>query len=264
MRIEEVESETPTVKALTFRDERCASAKPGQFVMVWVPGVDEVPMSVALTRGSLATIAVKKVGEATQALHSLKPGDKIGVRGPYGTHFSLTPPRGETLVAAGGTGIAPLMGAIERLAKSGGKAKVILGAESKAELLFLREIEKIASANPSLKFIPVTEDGSYGVKGDVAAVVASEAAGGFRGRILTCGPEPMIHKIFKFCAERRIPLQASLERVMRCGVGLCGSCDIAGFRVCRDGPVFNHRALSLMNGELGAYKRDFTGKLVKI
>ncbi|HID17033.1 TPA: dihydroorotate dehydrogenase electron transfer subunit, partial [Candidatus Bathyarchaeota archaeon] len=162
------------------------------------------------------------------------------------------------------TGIAPLIGAIERLARSRRRAKVILGAESKAELLFLRKIEEAALTNPSLKFIPVTEDGSYGVKGDVAAAVESEAARGFRGQILTCGPEPMIRKILKFCAKRKIPLQASLERVMRCGIGLCGSCDVAGFRVCKDGPVFDLQALNLMVGELGAYKRDLAGKLVKI
>jgi len=262
--IKKVKKETPTVKTLSFYDEKCALAKPGQFIMVWIPNIDEIPMSIALTnKKGLVTIAVKKVGEATEALHNLTFKDKIGIRGPFGTFFSNYLDDEEVIVAAGGTGIAPLMGVIKDLAKYKKRAKIIFGAENKQELLFLKEIKKIIFNKPFLKFIPVTLNGSYGFKGDVVSIVENEIKK-FNGQILTCGPEPMIYKIFKLCIKKKILLQASLERIMKCGIGICGSCDLAGFRVCKDGPVFNLNALKMMREELGFYKRDSSGKLIKL
>ncbi|MBS7655058.1 dihydroorotate dehydrogenase electron transfer subunit [Candidatus Bathyarchaeota archaeon] len=264
VKLRKVKDETQTVKTLTFYDEKCASAKPGQFIMVWIPNVDEVPMSIALTsKNGLVTIAVKKVGDATEALHNLTFKDKIGVRGPYGTFFTNYLNSKEVIIAAGGTGIAPLMNVIKDLSVFKRSAKIILGAENKQELLFLKEIKKLTLNKPFLKFIPATIDGSYGVKSDVVSVVKEEIKN-FHGQVLTCGPEPMIYKIFKLCVKKGIKLQASLERIMKCGVGVCGSCDLAGFRVCKDGPVFNIQSLKLMEEELGFYKRSFSGELIKI
>ncbi|MEM2776191.1 MAG: hypothetical protein QXU83_02825 [Candidatus Bathyarchaeia archaeon] len=74
----------------------------------------------------------------------------------------------------------------------------------------------------------------------------------------------MIYKIFKLCIKKGIKLQASLERIMKCGIGVCGSCDLAGFRVCKDGPVFNIELLKRMSEELGVYKRDYSGNLIEL
>jgi dihydroorotate dehydrogenase electron transfer subunit len=261
--IKKVKKETPTVKALTFHDEKCALAKPGQFIMVWIPNIDEIPISIALTNEEdLVTIAVKKVGEATEALHNLTFKDKIGIRGPYGTFFSNYL-NDEVIIAAGGVGIAPLMNVIKDLATFKRKAKIIFGAENKRELLFLKEIKKLIFNKPFLNFIPATLDGSYGVKSDVASILEEEIKD-FKGQVLTCGPEPMIYKIFKLCIKKGVKLQASLERIMKCGIGVCGSCELAGFRVCKDGPVFNLNLLKLMKKELGFYKRDFSGNLIKL
>ncbi|MBS7658935.1 MAG: dihydroorotate dehydrogenase electron transfer subunit [Candidatus Bathyarchaeia archaeon] len=263
VKIRKVKKETPTVKTLTFYDEKCVSAKPGQFIMVWIPNIDEIPISIALTNEKgLITIAIKKVGEATEALHNLTPKDKIGIRGPYGTFFSNYLNE-EVIIAAGGVGIAPLMTVIKDLATFKNKAKIIFGAENKRELLFLKLIEEIILNKPFLEFIPVTIDGSYGVKSDVVNIL-KEKLKGFKGQVLTCGPEPMIYKIFKLCIKKGIKLQASLERIMKCGIGVCGSCDLAGFRVCKDGPVFNIELLKRMSEELGVYKRDYSGNLIEL
>jgi dihydroorotate dehydrogenase electron transfer subunit len=264
VKLKKVKKETPTVKTLIFHDEKCALAKPGQFIMIWIPNIDEIPMSIALTnKNGLVTIAVKKVGDATEALHNLTSKDKIGVRGPYGTFFTNYLNVKEVIIAAGGTGIAPLMNVIKDLSVFKKKAKIIFGAENKQELLFLKEIKKLTLNKPFLKFIPATIDGSYGVKSDVATIVEKETER-FHGQILTCGPESMIYKIFKLCIKKNMKLQASLERIMKCGVGICGSCDLAGFRVCKDGPVFNIQSMKLMKEELGFYKRSFSGEIVKL
>ncbi len=90
VQVEEILRETPTIKSFIFRDDVCSKASPGQFVMVWIPGLDEIPMGLStMDSSSLSAITVKRVGEASGALHNLKEGDVIGVRGPYGNGFKL-------------------------------------------------------------------------------------------------------------------------------------------------------------------------------
>jgi dihydroorotate dehydrogenase electron transfer subunit len=81
--------------------------------------------------------------------------------------------------------------------------------------------------------------------------------------IYTCGPEPMMHKMFLLAEQHKVPLQASLERIMRCSIGLCGSCQIGKLRVCKDGPVLNSEQLRSIKEEFGKFRLDFTGKKIK-
>jgi dihydroorotate dehydrogenase electron transfer subunit len=82
--------------------------------------------------------------------------------------------------------------------------------------------------------------------------------------IYTCGPEKMMRKVFDQAEKRGIPFEASLERLMRCAIGLCGSCVIGKYRVCRDGPVFNAKQIRELKKEFGVSKRDFNGKRISL
>ncbi|MCK4474712.1 hypothetical protein KAU30_02620, partial [Candidatus Bathyarchaeota archaeon] len=110
-----VKDESSTVKTFTFKDRLCAKAKPGQFLMLWIPSVDEIPLSILDTEeNGMVSVAVKKVGEATEALHNKKVGSVIGVRGPFGNSFTLK--EGRVLMVGGGTGLVPLLFLAKKLA----------------------------------------------------------------------------------------------------------------------------------------------------
>jgi len=261
-RLLSVKTESPTVKTFTFRDRLCAKAKPGQFLMLWIPGVDEIPLSICDVneREGLVSVAVKNVGEATQALHGKKVGEIIGVRGPFGNTF--TPIAGRTMIVGGGIGIAPLSFLAKKLVSSKkAKITVVIGAKTKNELLFLKELkETCGEAN----VLAATEDGSYGVK-DVASNLAEAVLA--RGKfdiVYACGPEQMIRKVFDQCEKHGNFMEASLERLMRCAIGICGSCVIGRYRVCRDGPIFNTEQLRTVKEEFGFWKRDFYGKRIPV
>ncbi|MEM3609239.1 MAG: dihydroorotate dehydrogenase electron transfer subunit [Candidatus Bathyarchaeia archaeon] len=257
-RILRVETESLTVKTFTFKDKACAKAKPGQFLMLWIPKVDEIPLSIMdANENGEVSVAVKRVGEATTMLHRMKEGEIIGVRGPFGNSFTLE--NGKALIVGGGTGLAPLWLLTKKLADEKAKIFFVMGAETKNELLFRERIEKICGKE---NLIATTEDGSYGVKGLATTPLKSLLAKENFDMIYTCGPEKMMREVFDLAEEHEIPLEASLERLMRCAIGLCGSCVLGKYRVCRDGPVFTSIQLREVKGEFGVSKRDFNGKLV--
>ncbi|MBX5320442.1 MAG: dihydroorotate dehydrogenase electron transfer subunit [Candidatus Bathyarchaeota archaeon] len=261
-RIMNVEVVSPTVKVFTFQDKQCAKAKPGQFLMLWVPGVDEIPLSVLDVDRERAkvSVAVKRVGEATKALHSMKAGDWIGMRGPFGNGFTLK--RGKILMVGGGVGIAPLTFLAKNLA-SGKTSKivVVIGAKTREELIFMDNLRRLCEEE---NVLAATEDGSYGVKGLASSLAESVMAEEKFNMVYTCGPEPMTRRVLD-CAEKvGIYAEASLERLMRCAIGICGSCVVGGYRVCRDGPVFNINQLKTFKDEFGVWKRDFNGKRIPV
>lgn len=257
----EVKTISPTVKTFTFKDRLCSMAHPGQFIMLWIPGVDEIPLSIldANVEKALFSVAVKKVGEATEALHKKKAGDVIGVRGPYGNRFSTI--SGKALIVGGGIGLAPLFFLAKKLSGEALRTVFVAGAKTKDELLFIEELEKTF---PDVQLNAATEDGSFGFKGLASELSQKLLAKESFEMIYTCGPEKMIQKIFSQAESHRTPLEASLERLMRCAIGLCGSCVIGRYRVCKDGPVFNADKLRTLKRELGKWKRDYDGRKVAI
>ena len=261
-KIREINRESPTVTTFIFHDTLCSEAKPGQFLMVWIPGVDEVPMSLsAIGSDGRSSITVAKVGEATETLHLRKIGDIIGIRGPYGNGFA--PVSGNTMVVSGGTGLAPLAPLTKELAELHARIVVVAGARTRNELLFLDRITTTLSRIDG-RVVAVTEDGSYGVEG-LATDVAEQLLEKERFDMLyTCGPEKMMYKLFLLAERYETPIQASLERLMRCAIGICGSCVIGEFRVCRDGPVFSLKQLREVREEFGRFGRGRTGKRVRI
>ena len=261
VKTESVKQETPKVKSFTFKDKLCSKAKPGQFIMVWIPDVDEVPMSLSSMSPHACSICVKKVGEATKALHQRKTGDYIGIRGPFGNGFHLV--EGNIMVVGGGTGTASLMPLVKSLVKENVKVTFLLGAKTKNELLFRDRIQVVLSEIKG-RFEVTTEDGGYGSKGVVTDLAEKYLAKEKFDMIYTCGPEPMMYKMLLLSERFQTPLQASLERLMRCAIGICGTCVIGKFRVCRDGPVFTREQLNEVKEEFGRFKRTFNGRRVKL
>jgi dihydroorotate dehydrogenase electron transfer subunit len=253
VKITDVVEENPNVKTLMFRDPNNAFA--GQFVMVWIPKVDEIPMSIS-QNGEYKGMTIKQIGAATNALNNLKTGDKIGIRGPYGTFFRS---RGKKiLVVAGGIGIAPILPFIETNNREDAEVYVALGAVTSSELVFDQRLQGKCN-----ELYMATDDGSVGYHGFVTDLAKEVVLREGIDEIFTCGPEIMIKKMVDFAKENNILIQASLERYMKCGVGLCDSCAIDGLHVCRDGPVFSEKVLFSLD-DLGNYKRDRCGRKVKV
>ena len=258
-----VKDETPTAKSLMFYDKTAAKASPGQFVMVWIPGVDEIPMSLSSikTKEGAVGITVEAVGEATISLQKMKVGGIIGVRGPFGNGYKVVK-TGNVMIVGGGTGLVSLVPLAQEIAKHKGRSiAFLLGAKTHSELLFLERIETLL-ARMNNRIIATTEDGSYGMK-----CLVTEPAEQLLGKekfdmIYACGPEMMMHKMFLLAERFKVPLQASLERFMRCSVGLCGTCVIGRYRVCKDGPVFSGDQLREVKDEFGHFRRGFDGKKI--
>ncbi len=256
-RIKSIKDETPTVKSITFTDERAAYGQPGQFVMIWIPGVDEVPMSLSVTNAkqNLAGITVERVGEATKRLHELRDGDVIGLRGPFGNGYSVTKAR-NVMIVGGGTGMASLAPLVEKLkAEANAKITLLLGAKTRSELIFLDRIKGLSD-----RTILTTEDGGYGEKGLVTEASERLLANEKFDVVYACGPEKMMLKLFDLTEKRRVTLQVSLERLMRCAIGICGTCVIGKYRVCRDGPVLSGDQLSEVAHEFGHFRLGFDGR----
>ncbi|HUJ85173.1 MAG TPA: dihydroorotate dehydrogenase electron transfer subunit [Candidatus Acidoferrales bacterium] len=247
-------TESPTVKTYIIFDKLCSKAKPGQFLMLWLPGIDEIPLSVMDIGKDLVSVSVKEVGDATRHLHELKAGATVGVRGPFGNSF--TESRGRVLLVGGGTGTAPLLFLAKQLATKTEKLSFVEGAKTKDELLFVRELGSVCNEK---SLITTTEDGTYGLQCMVTEPLAKLLDREKFDMIYTCGPEVMVKKIFDLTEQRKLPLEASLERLMRCGIGLCGSCVIGKYRVCSDGPVFTASQLREVRDELGISKLGFDG-----
>lgn len=275
VKIKDIINECKGVKTIYFNMKEgnhgeYSIPKAGQFVMVWVPGVDEVPMSLSDydDKGNWA-ITVKDVGECTNAIHKLKIGDFIGVRGPLGNNFILPNDSSKKLILiGGGIGIAPLKCLSLEIMKKNLEFTIIEGAKIGEEIMFINDFQSFDHEYSEI--IYSTDDGSYGLKGFASETFDSLVKNYSKSEIpnlmaYTCGPEKMIFKVFQICEKYNIKLQASLERIMRCGCGLCGLCavDPLGLLVCKDGPVFDSKNLRQMD-DFGKYKRDFSGKKIPL
>ncbi|MEM2511198.1 MAG: dihydroorotate dehydrogenase electron transfer subunit [Candidatus Methanomethylicia archaeon] len=232
---------------------------PGQFMMVWIPGAEEVPISISYFNGSIMGLTIAAVGETTRQIHELKIHDYLYVRGPYGNGFKIPRGTNKTWIIGGGYGIAPLLLLAKKVSNMNIKVISFLGARNKDELLFYDQFKLLGEVFVS------TDDGSEGFHGDVTTLVEKYLSLSKVDLIYTCGPEVMITKLIKLAYDHNLNLQASLERLIKCGIGLCGSCclDPLGLRVCKDGPVFPLKILVKLS-ELGRYRRSPSGVKVKL
>jgi len=281
LKIKKVIVETPFVKTFVF--DYKLGARPGQFVNLWLPMVDEKPMSVAYCDNKEFWVTMFAVGPFSKKMHTLKVGDLVGVRGPYGHGFSFEPRR-RLLMVAGGYGAAPLYFLAHEAAKKGCKIDFVIGARSSEHLLFISRLKKL----PNLRLHITTDDGSVGLKGYNTLVLEKllkemSSVGTKRGRdnvlvknimqarrvqnaqidcVYTCGPELMMKKVSDMCWEAKVPAQISIERYMKCGFGVCGQCvvDESGIRMCKEGPVLSNDVARKI-AEFGKYHRDSVGNI---
>jgi dihydroorotate dehydrogenase electron transfer subunit len=209
------------------------AAEPGQFVMAWLPGIDEKPFS--LVCADPVTLMVARVGPFSTAIHALKIGDSLWLRGPLGNGFWLPaegPSAGALLLIGGGYGMAPLHLLAERAIAAGWVVSMVIGARTAADVVLSGRLAALGA-----QVTITTDDGTLGQRG-----VATEAAARLLNEhsfqtIYACGPEPMLVAVERLALARHLPAQLSYEGHMRCGLGVCGSCARQGWLVCRDGPV---------------------------
>jgi len=275
--IKQIITESERVKTFVF--EYDFPGEPGQFAMCWVPGFDEKPFGIIKKDGTGFMISVAKVGKTTEAMHMMEVGDMLGFRGPYGSAFSLPESGKKIALIAGGYGMVPLSFLAQEARKKSIETHLFIGARNKNELLFKSWMEEIG-----VMIHAATDDGSEGYKGfntDLfkSVIPANPPAGGgiqsgspigvgddtmYFDKAYTVGPEIMELKIAKICWENNIPFEVSLERFMKCGIGLCGQCcvDPMGWRMCVEGPVIEGEKLKNIE-EFGKYHRTAYGKVEK-
>ncbi len=277
----EISDESPRVKTFRVKYDPIPEPiqiKPGQFVMVWVPGIDEIPMSVSqITEDGILSISVAIVGDATRALSQLLVGDNIGIRGPYGNWYE--PRKGTAVILGGGIGMAsvlPFVYECKNLEKHDSDSQIdrvicIEGAQSASQLIYTEELKQLLKSESTENLYLCTDDGSLGFKG-FATVKLEEIIQNLMQfsldqsvsspiTVYACGPEIMLKKVVDICLEHNIEVQISLERMMRCGFGLCGLCALEpmGLLVCRDGPIFRGETLVDCT-DFGKFHRDLSGK----
>ncbi len=236
-------------------DAAVPAPAPGQFTMLTVFGVGEVPISVSgadeprieADQGAGTLVqTLRAVGAVTKALHDAKRGAVVGVRGPFGVGWDLAAARDrDVLVIAGGLGLAPLhpvLRAILGRRQLYRRVSVLVGARTPADILYIDELEQISDAHVAVT-VDQPDDGWHGKVGLVTTLLAGAAFDPEDAVAYVCGPELMM----RFTAEALVRhgvaadrIQLSLERNMRCGVGLCGHCQLGPLIVCRDGPVVTY------------------------
>lgn len=225
--------------------------RPGQFTMISVPGIGEIAVSISgdprYERVLVQT--VRAVGAVSRAIHDAVPGTVLGMRGPFGTDWDLPGAEGADLViVAGGVGLAPLrpvlLGALARRARYG-RITLVLGARTPAEFLY-RELIRYWADRTDLTVLSTVDTLSPGWRGRVGLVTAPLAEVDLtpaRTVAFLCGPEAMMRFSAELLVDRGVPadrVRLSLERNMKCGIGLCGHCQLGPLLVCRDGPVVHY------------------------
>ena len=228
----------------TFTFDRALPSAPGQFVMVWLPGVTEKPFSIAGNDPLQLTIVA--VGPFTDVVHTLKVGDRMWVRGPLGQGYQLHGRR--ILLAGGGYGAAPLLFLARQALASGMQVDACTGARTGRDVLLVEDFKLLG-----VRLHVTTDDGSLGERGLITQPIErllQDPDTRPDGGVYACGPVKMLEAIDALCARLGVPRQLSWEAHMRCGVGLCGSCEIAlpvsqndpdraAWLVCLEGPVSN-------------------------
>lgn len=257
--IKEIKDEVKDIKTFYFDFE--LKSKPGQFVMLWIPDVDQKPFSIGYDNGKKFGLTIFKRGRATEKLFEMKAGDKVGISGPYGTNFSVKD-NTHYIIVAGGYGSAPLAFLAEKLQKKENVTiDFCIGSRNKDLLLFEERLKKLKNINLHI----ATDDGSQGHHGFVTDLLPSllEKETKQNKLTVTCGPEIMEKKVLEACNEYNIDCEISLERYMKCGIGVCGQCcvDPLGICMCKEGPVLSRELVNKIT-EFGKYHRDKSGKKI--
>jgi NAD(P)H-flavin reductase len=225
------------------------SFAPGQFNMLYVFGVGEVPISISGYPHGLKPLqhTTRVVGAVTKAMRRLKPGDMIGIRGPFGSHWPIEDATGRDIViVAGGIGLAPLRPALYHLmAQREEYRRIVLlyGTRTPEDILYRRELERWRGKF-DLEIYVTVDRASSGWRGNVGVVTTLIARAPFdpsNAMALVCGPEVMMRFTVMELHKRGVApdrTYVSMERNMKCAIGFCGHCQYGPAFICKDGPVF--------------------------
>ncbi len=227
---------------------------PGQFNMLYVFGVGEVPISISgdPQKEKSLTHTTRAVGTVTKAMYKLKKGDVVGVRGPYGSAWPIGQARGrDVVIVAGGIGLAPLRPAIYELLRERekfGKIVILYGTRTPNDILYRKELEQWRSRF-DLEVNITVDRAAAGWRGGVGVVTTLIPKASFdpsHAIAMVCGPELMMRFTVNELHKRGVALEymyVSLERNMKCGIGLCGHCQYGPLFICKDGAVFPFAAI---------------------
>jgi sulfite reductase subunit B len=250
-RVEQL-TERETLFEIALDDGKPLGHQPGQFVEVSIMGTGEAPISVSSAPGGdTFEIVVRKVGDVTSKLHSMQPGDKVGIRGPFGTGFDVEALKGKNLLfIGGGLGVVPMRSLYNHVLNNRGDfgdVTILYGCKEPCELLFSEEIATWKDRSDFRHLLTVdscTEDESW--EGDIGVVGTLIPKVEFDPKDTTAivvGPPIFYRFVIADLTKTGMPEEniiVSLERRMKCGVGKCGHCQINGVYVCKEGPVFNY------------------------
>lgn len=230
------------------------SFQPGQFNMLYAMGVGEVAISISgdPANGAELTHTIRALGPVTQAIGKLKKGDVLGVRGPYGTPWPVDAAKGrDVVIVAGGLGTAPLRPALYHILnhrEAYGHVTLLIGSRTPKDILFTAELHKWLKRNDIRIGITVdrADDTWKGPVGVVSALIARADIG--HGAALppiamVCGPEIMMRFTVRELIKQGLSdenIFLSMERNMKCAMGICGRCQLGPEFICKDGPVFSY------------------------
>jgi len=224
---------------------------PGQFLMLEVPGYGEVPISISSSTANKGYIelCIRKAGTVTNALHRAGRGARVGIRGPFGTHFPLERMTGQSiLLIAGGLGLAPLSSAISSVTENRSEFKdthILYGTKKPAQLLFdyqYEEWRRIDDVNIQI-VVEEPDDSWTGPVGLITDVLDDVTVDPHETYAIVCGPPVMFKSVCQRLSEIGIPMDrmfVSLERRMHCGMGKCCRCNVGSTYTCTEGPVFDY------------------------
>lgn len=252
--IERISDLTALEKLFTIKmpEGKSLGHKPGQFVQVSILGMEEAPISICnsptKTPGTFE-LAIRRAGILTSALHAMKPGDTVGIRGPFGSCFPVDEIRGKDLIfIAGGCGLAPLRSVIqycEDNASDYGRMTILYGAKSPADVMFKDEVDMwknspVFDCRQTVDNAP--REACYsGNVGLITKLIPELDVDPSKTVAIIVGPPVMYKNVIAELGRKKInsnQIIVSLERYMRCGVGKCGHCVIEHIYCCLDGPVF--------------------------
>jgi sulfite reductase subunit B len=247
-------NENTKLFTLYLQDGRDLGHRAGQFVEVSVFGIGEAPISVTSspTRNGTFELCIREVGDVTRALHRLKPGSKVGIRGPFGNGFPVEKMRGKDLLfAPGGIGLFPLRSVINQVLderESFGRVIILYGAGNPSELLFKDELAQWEARDDVESHVTVDrgDENWTGNVGVITTLFPKITVNPRNTVALTVGPPVMYRFVLIELLSKGIQdgnIFLSLERRMKCGLGKCGHCQINNVYVCQKGPVFSYAQL---------------------
>ncbi|MCM2369704.1 FAD/NAD(P)-binding protein [Aporhodopirellula aestuarii] len=255
-RVRDVKDEAPGVQTYWIElseagDRETYAAKPGQFNMLYMPGVGEAAISLSHlpSPGGQLVHTVRSVGNVTRALAVTKAGDSLGVRGPFGSYWPLERGIGKDLIlVAGGIGLAPLRPLVDEILshrQQFGRVSLLIGARTPSDLLYTDDYESWRTADIEVQ--TTVDRAAADWKGNVGVVTLLLNRLGITSplqtMIFTCGPEVMMTYAIRAVRERGVPrenLWVSLERNMNCAIGQCGHCQLGPHFICKEGPVLRY------------------------